>query len=385
MRQSVFRVISLLLRALRPARRRRLQPLLPGGVVLYLQYETPLGCCVHGTPLIEALRACAPDVRVIVATRSTGAATLAHHPAVEHLLDSKENPFASARNLWRTAATIRHWLRQLQLRPDWIVSDASGRRPGSAVLGALLRLAPTVGFSEAAALHDLPLRYDPDLSLIDNNLRLAQALGGSLSPREPAVFFSAAELMRARKLLPLLDFPARGLIALVMQGSGGQRTGWHDGRFAEVIRRLEADGCQTVFLGTSADAEGIDRVRVLASSSGRSLAGETTIAGAAAVLCRCDLLISVDTGTMHVGRAVGVPMVVLGPSWQRPLEWLPLGLANVRILRGPDRSEAPADYRLDEVEVEGVLAAAYDLLSRFPPGETARQARVGLRLSETRT
>ena len=125
-------------------------------------------------------------------------------------------------------------------------------------------------------------------------------------------------------------------------------------------------------------------MRTFASSPGRSLAGKTSIPVAAAVLALCDLLITIDTGTMHLGRAVGVPMVVLGPSWQKPLEWLPLGLANVRILRGPDRAEVPPDYRLDEIEVDNVLQAAWQLLALYPPGEATRQARVQARLSETR-
>ena len=102
------------------------------------------------------------------------------------------------------------------------------------------------------------------------------------------------------------------------------------------------------------------------------------------MLAISDLLMTLDTGTMHLGRAVGVPMVVLGPSWQKPLEWLPLGLERARVLRGPDRAEVPATYRLDEIRAADVLEAARELLALYPPDDGARQARARARVSDVR-
>ena len=376
MRNLFFRVLYLLIRSLRPRGKRRLQSLRAGNTVLYAQFEKPLGCCIHGTPLIDALRASAPDVRVVVASRGPGAATVRNHPGVDHLIETNGDPLASGLSLWSTANELRGKLQALNLRPDVVIQDASSRRGTWALFAALLRLAPTVGFAGAPQLYDRYLPYDSGRSLIDNNLRLLEALGGAEGHREPAVFFTGTELGQARELLRSLRPHRAGTIGFVLQGSGGQRTGWHDQRFAEVIRGLEREGFETVFLGTAGDAVGIERVRSAAGSAGLSLAGKTSITQAAAVLCLCDLLITVDTGTMHLGRAVGVPMVVLGPSWQRPLEWMPLGLEQVRILRGPDRTEVPPDYRLDEIEVSDVQNAARELLVRYPPSAAARGARL---------
>ncbi len=385
MRDLLFQILFRTARALRPADKRVLAPLRSNGTVLYLQFEKPLGCCIHGTPLVDALAASAPGVRVVVATRGSGAATLLHHPRVHQLIETENDPLASTRALWSTAAALRKQLVALGLRPDVVVQDASSRRGTWALFAALLRLAPTVGFADARALYDQHLPYDPHHSLIENNLRLAAALGGPAVHREPKVFFSADDLQHARELLQAAPKTRTGRIGFVLQGSGGQRTGWHDERFAEVVRFFEANHYETVFFGTMADAHGIERVRTLAQAHGRSLAGLTSIAQAAAALCLCDLLITVDTGTMHLGRAVGVPMVVLGPSWQRPLEWLPLDVKNVRILRGPDQETVPENYHLDEIEVSDVLAAATALLQSFPPAAPTQETRVHNRLSAMRT
>jgi hypothetical protein len=77
-------------------------------------------------------------------------------------------------------------------------------------------------------------------------------------------------------------------------------------------------------------------------------------------------------------------MVVLGPSWQRPLEWLPLECPQARVLRGPDRDGVPPGYRLDEIQTEDVIAAARDLLLTYPPRQEAREARAAARITTVR-
>jgi hypothetical protein len=77
-------------------------------------------------------------------------------------------------------------------------------------------------------------------------------------------------------------------------------------------------------------------------------------------------------------------MVVLGPSWQRPIEWLPLGRANVRVLRGVDRASVPADYRLDEIEADEVIAAAEELAAAYPALAEQRATRAARLLSAMR-
>ena len=100
------------------------------------------------------------------------------------------------------------------------------------------------------------------------------------------------------------------------------------------------------------------------------------------MLAASDYVVTLDTGTMHVGRAAGVPMVVLGPSWQKPLEWMPLGVENVRVLRGPDREDMPEGYRLDEVSADSVIAALGELTNLYPAAAATRELRIEAGLSD---
>src|SRR6185312_11496200 len=124
------------------------------------------------------------------------------------------------------------------------------------------------------------------------------------------------------------------------------------------------------------------QLRQDAGGIGISLTGKTSVTELAALLAMSDAAVSLDTGTMHVGRAVGVPIVVIGPSWQKPLEWLPLGLPQTRILRGADRPDVPKNYKLDEVQAQDVIEALTDLLKKYPPDAARRAERTERNTSE---
>jgi ADP-heptose:LPS heptosyltransferase len=191
------------------------------------------------------------------------------------------------------------------------------------------------------------------------------------------VFFSESDAATARELLREANREGRPVVVFVTQNSGGQNTGWHLDRFVAVIRHAAERGFAVVYVGTAGDAVAVEGIRAAAGGVGASIAGRTTVSELSAVLAKSDWMVTLDTGTMHVGRAAGVPMVVLGPSWQRPLEWMPLGVENARILRGADREGAPEGYRLDEIEAEAVIAALGELVEMYPAAEEARMGRLG--------
>ncbi len=257
------------------------------------------------------------------------------------------------------------------------LTGSSDQATRIALLGLFVSSGRRGGFTQSPRLYQGPLEYEDDRSLIANNLRLLSLLGLPQHHVEPSVFFSAADAALAQSLTQSANPEGKPLVVMVTQGSGGQATGWHVERFAQVIRHAhDVLGCAIVYAGTVSDFDAIERIRQASGGIGTSLAGKTSVTELAALLARSDAAVSLDTGTMHVGRAVGVPMVVIGPSWQRPIEWLPLRQPQVRILRGPDRNDVPEGYRLDEVEAEDVIAALENLLNAYPPNPASRAYRL---------
>ena len=341
--------------------------------VLILEYILPLGCCVHLTPVYEAIKSANPSVEVTVATRGLGLSLLRHNPFIDHLIETPD-PLTSTVD---PARVLRSELERRKIKPDCTLTGASDQRSRIALMALLAAPAWRGGFTLHPAMYQRPLAYEKNRSLIDNNLRLASLVGATADHREPRVFFSPSDAAAATALAFELNPKGGPLVLFVTQNSGGQRTGWHTERFAEVIRHAgETLGCAVGYVGTAADREPIEKIREHAGGIGMSLAGRTSVTQLAALLALSDAVVSLDTGTMHIGRAVGVPMAVIGPSWQRPIEWLPLGIPQARILRGPDREDIPPGYQLDEVQACDVIAALDSLFADYPPSAAGRQQRL---------
>jgi lipopolysaccharide heptosyltransferase II len=108
---------------------------------------------------------------------------------------------------------------------------------------------------------------------------------------------------------------------------------WVPERFAELAGRLTRElGVTVVLPGASSDVE---RVRMVAQASGVSpvvLAGETDLKEMAALFKRSFMVISADSGPLHVASAVGANVVALfGPT--RPEITGPCGQGRVKVLQ----------------------------------------------------
>jgi ADP-heptose:LPS heptosyltransferase len=340
---------------------------------LLLQYPTALGTAVHATPLIPALREAVPGCRIVVAASGMALEIFRNHPGVDRVMETP----SPLRDLKGAIRSLR--AQNLFHGETFAVLTAVGNeRTLIGLQGFLSGAAVRVGFTEVPQLYRVPLERDVRRSLIDNNLRMVEAFGYSFKHFEPEIFITKQDAAYARELLVESGVvEGRPVAVFVTQNSGGQRTGWHTDRFTQVIRHAaERLGYSVVYVGTARDAEAIEAIRRAAGGIGVSVAGKTNITQLAALLAMSDVAVSLDTGTMHVGRAAKVPMVVLGPSWQKPIEWLPLEIPNVRILRGEGRDTIPENYQLDEISAEGVIAALDDLFGVYPPREEERRARI---------
>ncbi len=347
-----------------------------GGIrnFVVLQYESPLGSVIHATPLYEALKCAMPKAHIAVAASRMAAGVLEHSPFVDRCVVTP-NPFE---NFARCVRAVRALLQTMPPGPRCVVTTIGNQRTRLAFLSVFAGSAVRVGYTLAPELYDLPLAFDPEHGQIEGNLDIARSLGRCVPFYGPRVFFAQKDAETAAQwLASLTAHPDAPRIVFVTQNSGGQRNQWVTARFQQVISDLSRRlGAAPIFVGTAKDSVPIDALRNDLPDAGISLAGKTTVATLAALLAQCDLIVSLDTGTFHVARAVGLPGVVIAPAWQSPLEWLPVDDPRYRVLRGPTIQEIPPTYCIEEVSVEDVCSAAQTLLGKFPADAAQRAARV---------
>jgi ADP-heptose:LPS heptosyltransferase len=81
--------------------------------------------------------------------------------------------------------------------------------------------------------------------------------------------------------------------------------------FAAVARRLTEEGWQVVFTGTEPECELVEQIQAGMGVRSYSLVGELELGELAALLKAAPLLLSNNTGTVHVAAGVGTPVVDL--------------------------------------------------------------------------
>lgn len=140
---------------------------------------------------------------------------------------------------------------------------------------------------------------------------------------------------------------------------------WLPERFAEVGRRLADEWeAQIVVFGTASERELCARVANLAGPAAHNLAGRTTLGQLLDLAAACVVVVTNDTGSMHVAAAAGAPLVaVFGPTdWQATGPVSPLArLVRVPVECSPcEYRTCPIDHRcMTRVEADLVVAEAH--------------------------
>ncbi len=332
---------------------------------LLLQHSTALGAVVHATPLVDALRHAVPECRIVVAASGMAVEIFRHNPAVEAVIETP----SPLRELRGAASALRK-LNPLQGEAFATITSTGNERTRVALQAVLGGAANRVGFSVVPELYRASLEFDRNLSQIANNLRIVAALGHARGREafEPQVFFAEQDAEFARRTLSEAGVIAGQPVAVfVTQTSVTQLKGWRPERFRAAAEFLHHRyGAHILFVGTSAESAAIDSIRDGLAFPTTSVAGKTSLTQLTALLSLCDVGLTLDTGTMHLGRAVGLPMVIVAPAWSPPVEWLPIGDPRVHILKNLDMPAATPGYVIDEVSVEEVTSSLADLIQRYP-------------------
>jgi len=117
-------------------------------------------------------------------------------------------------------------------------------------------------------------------------------------------------------------------------GSRAYLKEWPDDRWVELGFRLCCEGFNVMISGGKKDiprAMKISREMARRDCIRKVIAGRFNLREMAAALQRADLLVSIDTGIMHLGAAVGAEMVALfGPT--SPNRWGPRPLGNTLLM-----------------------------------------------------
>jgi ADP-heptose:LPS heptosyltransferase len=129
------------------------------------------------------------------------------------------------------------------------------------------------------------------------------------------------------------QLPSGPRIALNPGSSESQRR-WPVAQFAALAHRLAQDGFRPILVGAPSDAAACAQVQTQCAVSVTNLCGQTSVSQMAFLLSQAQVLVSNDTGAVHIASAVGCPVVGLFGATAYFAETSPWSEGNV-ILQGP--------------------------------------------------
>lgn len=212
-------------------------------------------------------------------------------------------------------------------------------------------------------------------------LEIAGSVGAWPGPLPlPELALTEVDRQEAAALLPVS--PGERLVVL-QPGATDRRRCWPAERFAALGDLLAASGARILVNGSPGEAALVDAVLHRMRQPATGLAGRLGLGGLGGLLARAALLVSNDTGPLHLALALGVPSV--GIFWlTNAIEGMPLhpsylSLAVATTTRcavcGQDNLQhrCPHDPSfVDDVSLEQVAVLARAALEHGVPPATAR-------------
>jgi len=328
-----------------------------------------LGDAVMCEPALRGLRNLFPDAHIALLVKPSVADLFAGHPALTRvLIYDSTGPHEGLSGKWALAGQLRRQSFDLAILfqnafEAALLSFLAGvpRRYGYATDGRSLLLSDPVAVPNRTTLvHQVRYYWD---------LLKPLGLKGEPSAPELVVFPEEERTMAGR--FAQAGFSATDVIVGINPGStyGGAKR-WLPERFAEVADRL----CRTIRESRKREvrvviigAKGEERLgREIATrlpSQSLVLSGATTVRELMAAVKQCEVLLTNDTGPMHIAAAFRVPVVaVFGPTDWRTTS--PFESTHAIVRQSVDCApcflrECPIDHRcMTRVSVDQVYEAA---------------------------
>jgi heptosyltransferase-1 len=300
-----------------------------------------IGDVVHSLPLLEALRDSFPLARIDWLVEEDASGIVEGHPCIDEL-------FIFPRKTWlkrlsrkgeviSTGKEVACFLKGLRMRRYDIVIDLQGLLK-SGLLTFLARGKRKIALNNGREGSKLFVQERvavprTEMHALEKYLCIARHLGVKNPRWDGYIPIYKGDKAYVDSLLGELA-PDRILIAINPMAKWETKL-WAPDRFASLADRInEKLEAGVIFTGSGADKGPIGSIQSKMKTEALNLAGMMTLKQLASFYQRCTVVISTDTGPMHIAAAMKAPMVValFGPT--SPLRTGPYGTSPTVVSSG---------------------------------------------------
>ncbi|RMG58898.1 MAG: glycosyltransferase family 9 protein [Deltaproteobacteria bacterium] len=282
---------------------------------------TRMGDLIQTTPIIHEAKKRNPRCHITLVVGEAFAEICSFIEGVDRVL-----PFPMGRihrllkdgEIVRGYALLREVLDVINEREYDLLVNLTHSRV-SAILMTLIRKRRVVGISidsegnavflgqwQRYFMNIVPNRLYNPFNICDLHLFMAGfgPCGEGLFLRTPEEFEK-----RADKILRSIGVDGREKILGIHPGASTEKKRWGAENFSFVAREAAKRGVRVVVFGSSGEKDLCERIVRDSGEGAISLAGKTTLGELVALIERCSLLLTNDTGPLHIATAVGTKAV----------------------------------------------------------------------------
>ena len=269
-----------------------------------------LGDLVLTTPFLHVLRKAAPQAKITYLVDEKLLDVVRCNKNIDEVLTiDKKGKDNSIGALWKQAQKLRerHFDVLISLHPNErcsFLGVASGARYKAGAVHRMLQ-----------PFFDAPIRLDRTKHAADMYIEVLEKLGVEDRAHQGLEMWTSPEQDAAAERFYAQYAPGEAPLVGFNIGSAVLTKRWPSERFAQVADTLAAQGYRTVFFGGPMDKELVAETTAKMKTAPIVATGAFSLGELAAAMRLCRLIITNDSGPMHVAITQKVPLVALyGPS-----------------------------------------------------------------------
>jgi len=354
-------------------------------VKILIVKTSAIGDVIHTLPALLSLRAHYPDAHIAWLVEETAADLITGHPALDRVLVARRKAWLTDLRAGRVLRALREFVRFVRIVRDTrydLIIDFQGLLK-SAVWVLLAKGVRKAGFGrgmEHAELSYVVLNepvpaVEMNQHAIERELLLLKGIGVPATGVRYELPVSPEDASEAAALLRASGIGEQDRVVAINPMARWPTKLWEPAHFAAVADRLEEQGIRVVFTGGAQDQSSIDEICRLMSSKSRRLDGRTNLKTLASIFRRTQVLLTTDSGPMHLAAAIGTAVVALfGPT--APWRTGPYGPGHTVLRAGISCSPCfkkdcrTADYEeracMKRLSVDEVVRAVLEKLAAAP-------------------
>lgn len=285
-----------------------------------------IGDVTHTLPALNALRHHFPKAHITWLVEEASAEIIKNHQALDRVLICRRKQWAGGFfkpfSFFKTIKEIRNFIKTLRDTEYDLVIDFQGLLK-SGIWVFFSKSKRKVGFGPGMdhAEHSYIFLNErvPAVSMehhaVNRELMLLAAIGIACGKIEFGFPIDALDREKIKILLQAYMISETDRIVVINPMARWDTKLWQSRKFAQVADRICEKGFKVCFTGGRDDIEEIEKIRSFMSHGAVNLAGKTSLKTLAALYEKAELLLTTDTGPMHIATAINTPVVALfGPT-----------------------------------------------------------------------